>query len=117
VLLIDAFQTGSAREPRDRTETLFLGYNVSDDAARVQDVLTGLRWLTARRPGEVELEATGQARWWALFAAALSRAPVRYAARGDEFKASDEELVREFYVPQIQLVGGAETALLLLNRR
>ncbi|MGD0581111.1 MAG: hypothetical protein ABSC08_19580, partial [Bryobacteraceae bacterium] len=117
VLLIDAFQTGSAHEPRDRTDGLFLGYNVSDDAARVQDVLTALRWLSLPKRGPVELEAAGAARWWALFAAALSRAPVRYTARSDEFKLSDEALVQEFYVPHIQLVGGAEAALRLLNRR
>jgi dienelactone hydrolase len=117
VLLIDAFQTGSAREPRDRTVGQFLGYNVSDDAARVQDVLTGLRWLTARRRGAVELDAAGSARWWALFAAALSRAPVRYSVRPDEFKLSDEALVQTFYVPHLQLVGGAESALRLLNQR
>ena len=117
VLLIDAFQTGSAREPRDRTVGQFLGYNVSDDAARVQDVLTGLRWLTARQRGVVELDAAGAARWWALFAAALSRVPVRYAAHADEFKLSDEALVQTFYVPHLQLVGGAESALRLLNQR
>jgi dienelactone hydrolase len=117
VLLIDAFQTGSAREPRDRTVGQFLGYNVSDDAARVQDVLTGLSWLTARKRGAVELEADGAARWWTLFAAALSRAPVRYSVRPDEFKLSDEALVQTFYVPHLQLVGGAESALRLLNQR
>jgi hypothetical protein len=117
VLLIDAFQTGSAREPRDRTVGQFLGYNVSDDAARVQDVLTGLSWLSAQKRGAVELEADGAARWWALFAAALSRAPVRYSVRPDEFKLPDEALVQTFYVPHLQLVGGAESALRLLNQR
>lgn len=116
VLLIDAFQTGSAREPRDRTVGQFLAYNVSDDAARVQDVLTALRWLSLPKRGPVELDAAGGARWWALFAAALSRAPVHYATRPDEFKLSDEALVQTFYVPHLQLVGGAETALRLLNR-
>jgi hypothetical protein len=65
----------------------------------------------------VELDAAGSARWWALFAAALSRAPVRYSVRPDEFKLSDEALVQTFYVPHLQLVGGAESALRLLNQR
>ncbi|MGO9240710.1 MAG: alpha/beta hydrolase family protein [Bryobacteraceae bacterium] len=117
VLLIDAFQTGAAREPRDRTENLFLSYNVSDDAARVQDVLTALKWLGTKAPGKVEIAAEGQARWWALFGAALSRAAVKYGAIPDEFKASDEELVQQFYVPHIQLVGGAESALRVLQGR
>jgi len=115
VLLIDAFQVGSAREPRDRTENLFLCYNVSDDAARVQDVLTGLAWLGKKAHGTVEIAAEGQARWWALFGAALSRAAVKYNARPDDFKLNDEEIVQQFYVPHIQHVGGAEAALRLLK--
>jgi hypothetical protein len=40
VLLIDAFQTGSAAAPRDRSHKMFLTFNKSDDANRVQDILT-----------------------------------------------------------------------------
>jgi hypothetical protein len=45
VLMIDAFQTGSAQAPRDRTVKMFLTFNQSEDANRVQDVLTALAWL------------------------------------------------------------------------
>ena len=45
VLLIDAFQTGSAVAPRDRSVKMFLTFNKTDDANRVQDILTALAWL------------------------------------------------------------------------
>jgi dienelactone hydrolase len=115
VLLIDAFQTGTAREPRDQKDKQFLTYNVSDDAARVQDVLTALRWLSARKHGRVEIEAVNSARWWAVFAAALSRAQVRFDFKPDEFKTTDDALITEFYVPGLQLVGGVNTAMQLVS--
>ena len=73
--------------------------------------------MEKKAPGTVEIVAEGQARWWGLFAAALSRATVKYEARPEEFQVSDEELVQQFYVPHIQLVGGAETALRLLQKQ
>ena len=45
--MIDAFQTGSAVAPRDRSVRNFLTFNKSDDANRVQDILTALAWLNA----------------------------------------------------------------------
>jgi hypothetical protein len=116
VLLIDAFQTGAAREARASTDQQFLTYNVAEDAARVQDVLTALRWLSTRTHGPVEIDGTGRARWWALFAAVLARTPVRFRPQPDEFKSTDEALLAEFYVPNLQLAGGVSTALKLLAR-
>jgi dienelactone hydrolase len=115
VLLIDAFQIGTAREPRDRKDSQFLTYNVSDDAARVQDVLTALRWLSARKHGRVEIEAVNSARWWAVFAAALSRVQVHFDFKPDEFKTTDDALITEFYVPGLQLAGGVNTAVQLVS--
>src|SRR5438874_2529614 len=45
VLLIDVFQTGTAVAPRDRSQRHFLTFNQSDDACRVQDILTALAWI------------------------------------------------------------------------
>ena len=50
VLMIDAFQTGSAVAPRDRSVKNFLTFNKSDDANRVQDILTALG-LVGRKAG------------------------------------------------------------------
>ncbi len=60
VASIDAFNTGRARAPRDTSDRFFTTYNRTDDANRVQDILTALAWLKSqpdvrrrlpRRPG------------------------------------------------------------------
>ena len=48
VYTIDAFQTGAAVAPRDRQAAMFLTFNKSDDANRVQDILTALRCARTR---------------------------------------------------------------------
>ncbi|MGH9668028.1 MAG: alpha/beta hydrolase family protein, partial [Bryobacteraceae bacterium] len=47
-LLITAFQTGPSVAPRDRSEKFFLTFNKSDDAERVQDILTALAYLAEK---------------------------------------------------------------------
>jgi hypothetical protein len=47
VLLIDVFQTGKAVAPRDLTKQFISTFNASDDANRVQDILTALRFLVS----------------------------------------------------------------------
>src|SRR5262249_14165487 len=73
VLMIDAFQTGSAVAPRNQSIRHFLTFNKSDDANRVQDILTSLAWLNTPK---TELLGLGKAGVWCLFAAAVSRQPV-----------------------------------------
>jgi hypothetical protein len=117
VLMMDAFQTGSAAAPRDRSHRHFLCFNQSDDANRLQDVLTALRWLSQRRPGPVELIGSGKARVWCLFAAALAPVEVRLTSMPDEFTGSDQDFIEQFFVPGIQRAGGLETALRLIAAR
>jgi dienelactone hydrolase len=114
VMLLDAFQTGSAQAPRDRSHRHFLTFNVSDDTARTADVLTALNALAARKSGPVEIQAEGAARWWALFAAAMSERPVRFAVQPGEFDASDATLAAAYLVPGLQKAGGAPLAVKLL---
>ncbi|MBI5283241.1 MAG: acetylxylan esterase [Candidatus Solibacter usitatus] len=110
VLLIDAFQTGTAKAPRDRSHRHFLTFNPSDDQARVQDVLSALRWLHDRG-NALEIQAEGDARWWALFAAAAAPVPVRFSAPPATFDVTDEKLAATFFVPGLQRAGGAAAAL------
>src|SRR5205823_3677534 len=77
VLLIDAFQTGPAVAPRKRSERHFLTFNKSDDANRVQDILTALAYLSQQEHGTPELIGLGGAGVWSQFAAAVSPVPVR----------------------------------------
>ncbi len=112
VLAIDAFQTGSAAAPRDRTRSHFVTFNVTEDQARVQDVLTALRWLEDKATGAPELVGSGNAAIWARFAAAVYGRPsaVRGAAA---FQGTDKEFEDKFFVPAIQRAGGWKSAMSL----
>lgn len=110
VLAIDAFQTGSAAAPRNRGVRNFLTFNKSDDANRVQDILTALAWLHAERPALLGL---GKASVWCLFAAAVSPRPVELRADTSWFHGTDQEFADDFFVPGIQRAGGLKAALRL----
>jgi len=115
VLLLDAFQTGSAKAARDRSHKHFLTFSGSDDAARVEDLLAAVKVAAAKQKGVVEIRAEGKARWWALFAAAMSDAPARFDVKPGEFSTSDAELARQFFVPGLQRAGGADAAQKILK--
>jgi dienelactone hydrolase len=114
IYTIDAFQTGAAVAPRDREARMFLTFNRSDDANRVQDILTVLRWLDAP---DVELVGVGRAAIWCQFAAALSRQKVVLHADVSNFTGTDQEYVDRFFVPGIQRAGGLRVAHLLTENR
>jgi dienelactone hydrolase len=117
VLAIDAFQTGTAAAPRDRSDQFFLTFNKSDDANRVQDILTALRFLEQSGASEIRLRGVGRAGVWCLFAAAV--APLRVSVDGDlgGFTGSDQEFIDRFFVPGIQRAGGLGAAKTLAGGR
>jgi dienelactone hydrolase len=110
VLLIDCFQTGSAVAPRNRSHQFFTTFNRTDDANRVQDILTALAFLTSRKGGAVELYGTGEASIWCLFADAI--APIDLALHADTgwFRGSEAEYLHSFSVPGIERAGGVGAA-------
>jgi hypothetical protein len=112
VLLIDAFQTGSAVAPRDRSVKMFLTFNRTEDANRVQDILTALAWLN--QPN-TELIGLGKSAVWCEFAAAIANERIILHADISGFKGSDEDYVNSFFVPGIQRAGGIAAARALLN--
>jgi dienelactone hydrolase len=114
IYAIDAFQTGAAVAPRDRDARMFLTFNRSDDASRVQDILTVLRWLDEP---DVELVGVGRAAIWCQFAAALSRQKVVLNADVSNFTGTDQEYVDRFFVPGIQRAGGLRVARLVTENR
>jgi hypothetical protein len=114
VLLLDAFQTGSAVAPRDRSVKMFLTFNKSDDANRVQDILTALAWLHTPK---TRLTGIGKAAVWCLFAAAVSPQPVDLQASPGNFSGSDEDFANSFFVPGIQRAGGLKAARELAEKR
>ncbi len=111
VLLIDAFQTGSAKVTRDRSHRYFLTFNRSDDANRVQDILTALAYLGSKTHGGVELIGLDRAAVWAVFAAALAPGKVKLSADTSAFSGTDQEFLDRFFVPGIQRAGGWQAAL------
>ena len=113
VLFIDAFQTGSAVAPRDKSVKMFLTFNKTDDANRVQDILTALSWLHSAGSAEPELDCAGRAGVWCEFAAAVSPIRVNLHADLSSFHGTDEEFINEFFVPGIQRAGGLKAALAL----
>ncbi|MGP8243393.1 MAG: alpha/beta hydrolase family protein [Bryobacteraceae bacterium] len=114
VLMLDAFQTGSAVAPRDRSARMFLTFNKSDDANRVQDILTALAWLNTPK---TLLVGIGKAGVWTLFAAALAREPVDLRADLANFTGTDEDYIAGFFVPGIQRAGGLRAARELAGLR
>ena len=113
VLMIDAFQTGTAVAPRDRSVRYFTTFNKTDDANRVQDILTALAWLKAPN---VELVGVGKAGVWCLFAAAVAPVSVDLRADLDGFTGSDQDFVDRFFVPGIQRAGGLAAAKMLAGK-
>jgi len=138
ILLLDVFQTGAARAQRDRGgptgdalklmpdagvedradaaagRPKFLTFNVSDDAARVQDIVTAIAHMS-KGGGAVEIYASGDAALWAEFAAALWAAPVSLHLEDAPSLTSDTDYLAHFNVAGILRAGGIATAQRLLN--
>ena len=117
VLLIDAFQTGAAVAARDRSHPFFLTFNRSDDANRIQDILTALRYIGTKQAGPIQLIGLGKAGPWTIFAAAVAPPDVRVKADLPGFTGSDQDFVDGLFVPGIQKAGGLAAALKLTDVR
>ena len=111
LLAIDAYQTGRAAVSREKPAARYLVFNKSDSANRVQDILTGLAFLSDRTTGPVTLSGTGDAAVWAVFAAAVARMPVSLRADLGDFRGEDKDFIARFFVPGIQRAGGLQAAL------
>jgi dienelactone hydrolase len=116
LLMIDAFQTGRAAAPRQEAKRHHLTFNKTNDANRVQDILTALRFLEQQRAKPVRLVGIGKGAVWTTFAAAIADMPVRLEADLGAFSGTDEDFTRDFFVPGIQRAGGLKGALALIRR-
>jgi hypothetical protein len=112
ILLLDAFQTGAAKAPRDEQTLHFLTFNVSDDAARVQDLVTAIVYSSQNDKSgqDVDLFATGDAGVWATFAAAVSSMKISLHMENSPKLATDADYLAHFNVPGIQSAGGMAIA-------
>jgi len=117
VLMIEPFQTGAAVAARDREARTFLTFNRSDDANRVQDIVTAVAWLRQSGEKDITVVGTGKAAVWATFAAAVLPETVKLEAPLGAFRGTDQDFIDSFFVPGIQKAGGLEAALRLLTAR
>ena len=124
LLLIDAFQTGAAAARRDvagagrNAEAYYHVFNRSDDANRVQDVLTAIAFLRRHTGAEpINVVGTGRAGLWVLLAAALDPGELTVAADLDRFDASDDAAyVDGLFIPGLRRAGDVRAAAPLLSR-
>ena len=140
ILLPDVFQTGAAKAPRpgdaavgpmskssdEADEELradaaagygkFFTFNVSVDAARVQDIVTAIAYAKGKATG-VDIFASGDAAVWATFAAAVSDIPVSLHTDSLAELHSNSDYVQHFNVPGVLRAGGLPVAQELANHR
>lgn len=113
MLLIDAFQTGSAAAERDiagvgrNAERYYHVFNRSDDANRVQDILTAAAFLRSHTgSGSLSLVASGRAGLWALLAASLDSGIGVVVADLDNFDAANDATYAEgLFIPGLRRAG------------
>jgi dienelactone hydrolase len=140
ILVLDVFQTGAAKAPREgdsenayapklagsdddeaRADAgagypKFLTFNVSDDAARVQDIVTAIGWAS-RGGGDIDVFANGDAALWSIFAAAVTGTPVSLHLENVPRLTSDSDYLEHFNVPGILRAGGLAIAEKLADRK
>ncbi len=103
-LKITVFQTGSAVAPRNRNHAMFLTFNKTDDAERVQDILTALKWLNQ---DSTKLVCRGKASIWCTLAASVSpKKVVLDAPIPESFHGTDQDWIDLCFIPAIQRAGG-----------
>ena len=125
LLLIEPFQTGSASTERDigsagpRSERYYHVFNRSDDANRVQDIITAAAYLRERVGADaVRVVALGRAGLWALLAAAVDPAIAAVVADLDGFDTtSDSAYVDGLFIPGLRRAGDFRAVAVLLSER
>jgi hypothetical protein len=113
ILMIDVFTPDSTRATHITADPYFLSYNRSDDAERVQDILTALTFLHAQTKAVPDLIGLGTAGIRSLFAAAVAPVETNLIIDLNGFSGTDSDFVTRFFVPGIQHAGGLQAALRL----
>ena len=112
VIGIDAFQTGSARAPRSTGAEGFTWFNQTNDANRVQDILTAITFVQSRSAASaVNLIGLEMGGVWAYFARTMAGQGVNLAADLAQFRTDDDqEYVNRFYIPGLRKAGDFRAA-------
>ena len=115
VMSIDAFQTGSAMAPRDTSARAFTAYNQTNDANRVQDILTALEYLRSRSKAQtINLVGLEDAGVWSYFARTMAGQGVNLVADLAQFAAdTDSEYLSRFFIPGLRKAGDFRAAAVM----
>ena len=121
VVGIDVFQTAHAERQRqllelgEVAERYYTVFNRTDDANRIQDVLTAIAYVRKSFGVEhVNLVGMGRAGSWALLGGALAAGPIDLFADLKGVEASDEYIAKNFFVPGFRRSGDFRAAATLL---
>lgn len=114
VLLIDTFLTGEHHSPAETTERVRIGgymdtFQPTDTGYRVQDVITAMTFLDARRDiSAVLVQGKGAGSLWVRLATVKARRASALGVATDDFSLEDDNprWAGEFYLPSILSVGG-----------
>jgi dienelactone hydrolase len=122
VIGIDVFQTGRAKASREivaagpSSEKFFTTYNRTDDANRIQDILTATAYARARlNATDINLVGFGMAGVWSLFARSLAGDHLNLIADMAQFDAgSDDEYITKLFIPGLRRSGDFRAAVSVL---
>jgi len=125
VLCMDAFLLGEHNAPDKRAERLEAGkfmdtFQPTDTDCRIQDILTALAFLRARRDmtGRVNLIGLEEAGLWCLFASAIDNQVAVTVADLNAFPVdNDDAWIKDYYIPCIRSIGDVRTAAALIAPR
>ena len=115
VLGIDAFQTGTAQVPRDTDSRAFSNFNQTNDACRLQDILTAIEYAR-KRSGSLTVNLVGleMAGVWSYFARAMADQHVNLVADLAQFLTeTDSEYISRFFIPGLRKAGDFRAAATL----
>lgn len=122
VLVIDPFLIGEHHSPMARSKRLQEAfqdtYQQTDTDYRVQDVLTAIGFLRARRDctGAIGAAGADSAGLWVLIAGAIDGGVGRVAVDlGSDDFATDAPWLSDYYIPGILGVGGVTTVIQLYD--
>lgn len=115
LLSVDVFNTGSAKAERDMSDRFFTTYNRTDDANRVQDILTALAFLKKRPDiSRIQLAGFDRAGLWCLLARGLAPELDGTVADVVTFPSEDDGVyLEQLYIPLLRRAGDFKTALTL----
>jgi hypothetical protein len=117
VMAIDAFRTGMVSGERKTDVQFFVTYNRTDDAERIQDIVTAITHLR-QEYDRVHIVGIGAAGLWVLMAAAVVELDGKIVVDANRFDANDDnEFVKRLFVPCLRRIGDLRTALALIAPR